>query len=128
MSNSFQFFKVFTLRSYSEAISHAHTLNLATIGEKIYCRIPDEFVDDLEFISCGEVARADIPAEHINVHPENPWIDITASAINQDIGPHMYQFKFRNKRFGEMMSLYLYYVMQNDDPEKSYIYMERENG
>ncbi len=125
---SIQFYKIFTLRPYDDAISHSHILNKAVLADVIHCRIPDEQFYDLEFIECGEIARAVISAEHVHMNEQYPWIDIDTSALNQEIGSHMYQFIFRNKRFGETMYMYLYYVMQNDNPEKSYIYMERDNS
>lgn len=126
-NSAIKFYKVFRLMSYDDAIAHSHTINLQTIGEKIYCRIPDEQFSNLEFISCGEIAHDVMPPEKWEMNVDFPWINIDTSALNQSIGPHMYQFKFRNKRFDEIMYLYFYYVIQNDKPEQPYIYMERDN-
>ena len=120
-----EFFRVFTLATYDDAIRNALFLNKQTLGEKFYCRIPSEQFHDTELVSICEIGHDNIPAESFSTAENNPWIDINAAAMNLTAGPHMYQFKFRNTRFGEIMYLYLYYNLQDDNPEKPYIYMNR---
>lgn len=125
MESSQKFFRVFNLVPYDEAIRNALYLNKQTLGEKFYCKIPLDMAHAVEFVSVCEIAHDPIAAESITVSDNNPWIDISTDAMNLSVGPHMYQFSFRNTRFGEMMYLYLYYNLQDDNPEKPYIYMDR---
>lgn len=122
---AYEFFRTFALASYDDAIRNALFLNKQTLGDTFYCRVPSEIFHDVELLSVCEVGHNNISQESITTSADNPWIDIASTAMNLEAGAHMYQFKFRNKRFGEEMSLYLYYNLQDDDPEKPYIYMNR---
>lgn len=125
MESSQKFFRVFNLMDYDDAIRNALYLNKQTLGDKFYCKIPLYMEQEVEFVSVCEITHEDIAAEYISVSENNPWIDISTEAMNLSAGSHLYQFAFRDTRFGEMMYLYLYYNLQDDNPDKPYIYMDR---
>lgn len=119
-------FRVFDLAEHDEAIRTAQFISKYDLGETMYCRIPEKYYNDLVFISVCEPGKPNVSDESITIIPDNPWIDIAASAMNQNPGYHMYQFTFFNKAIQQRMFLYIYYFMQLNDPEKPYIYMNRE--
>jgi hypothetical protein len=55
-----------------------------------------------------------------------PWIDIKSTALNMDVGHHVYKLHFRQKYTNVLSNLFFAYTIQNDNPEKPYIYMNRE--
>ena len=55
----------------------------------------------------------------------HPWYKIKTGSINLDAGPHMYRLEFINKYTDDMINLYFRYIIQDDNPDKPYIYMKR---
>ena len=54
------------------------------------------------------------------------WIDIGVKHLNKSIGLHTYRIDLLNPRTGMVYDRYFSYTMQNDSPEKPYIYMKRD--
>ena len=58
---------------------------------------------------------------------ESPtWMKIAKDYLNLDIGQHAYKMSFVNTETDILVSLYFSYIIQNDNPDKPYVYMNRE--
>ena len=55
----------------------------------------------------------------------HPWIDIPVDVLDRCIGLHTYIIEFINVITGDTFYQYFNYTIQNDNPCKPYIYMER---
>lgn len=58
---------------------------------------------------------------------EGRFIRIPCNKLNNLIGLHQYEIKFKNMITSDESYLYFQYIIQKDDPETSYIYMKRED-
>lgn len=54
------------------------------------------------------------------------WYRLLSDKLNKEVGLHVYRMLFVNRYTNDVMSLYFAYVLQNDDPKKPYVYMERD--
>mgnify|MGYP007069998203 CR=1 FL=1 len=53
------------------------------------------------------------------------WIKVKREYLNNKIGKHIYKLSFVNKETDADFSLYVSYYLQNDNPEKPYVYIEK---
>lgn len=56
------------------------------------------------------------------------WIKIHCSKLDLTTGMHVYKLVFNDPVFDETLNLYFSYTVQNDNPDKPYIYMNRDNS
>lgn len=56
------------------------------------------------------------------------WIRIHYSKLDLTTGMHVYKLSFNDPVFDEMLNLYFSYTIQNDSPDKPYIYMNRSKS
>ena len=55
----------------------------------------------------------------------HPWYRLISDVMNKEIGHHTYKMSFVNKQTDEVCSLYFAYVIQSNNPDKPYVYMDR---
>lgn len=61
------------------------------------------------------------------VKRESPtWLKFATDYINKSIGLHSYKLTFVDRETDISISLWFSYSIQNDNPDKPYVYMERE--
>lgn len=54
------------------------------------------------------------------------WYQLPFEQLNQSPGHHKYRMRFVQTQTGLTVSLYFAYILQDDNPEKPYIYMKRD--
>lgn len=52
-----------------------------------------------------------------------PWLDIRSDQLNQKSGYHKYVVKFLNSTTNSLVQYYFSYILQTENPDKPYIYM-----
>ena len=57
-----------------------------------------------------------------------PWIRIDSCILDTSIGQHTYRFQFINRETDDVYSLYLSYIIQDDNPDRPYVYMNEKEG
>ena len=77
---------------------------------------------------CPKYKHVDSYADIFVVAEEKyPWIKVKSSELNQSVGTHIYALDYVNPSTNDTMSIYFAYILQDDDSEKPYIYMNRES-
>lgn len=92
----------------------------------LYVHIPHDFCLEYKLFQIDEVSPQAKKCDLISyIYQEcgKPWIRIPTSFIDLSIGLHVYRLSFVNKYTNDIVSIYFGYILQNDDPYKSYIYM-----
>ena len=56
-----------------------------------------------------------------------PWVSIDCDKLDMNVGQHIYRITLINTVSLNKIYLYFTYIVQDDDPEKPYIYMENGN-
>lgn len=114
--------------SYDEAISHAVVLNKRDLIDIFSFEVPHILSQRLSFINIRKSDSDDlIDTARIDDKAPLPWIDVQTDAMDQSIGTHTYTFKFRNNLVGSEVNLFAAYIIRFNDPDKPYIYMDRES-
>ena len=106
--------------------SHSVVISLYSAPETVYVKLPKELTEFslLEEVKCIEGDNQDVPEECSRI--ENvPWIDIPLSAFGTAPGKQTYSLKFKNSQDQHYL-LYFSVIIQNDNPDKPYIYMKRD--
>ena len=52
------------------------------------------------------------------------WIDVPVTSLDLNIGYHLYTVQLVNIHTNDIANLYFSYTIQNDEPEKSYLYLK----
>lgn len=86
------------------------------------CHIHRLFQVDQILPNTGEL---DISSMEQQCH--KPWIKVPTDALDTSIGQHIYKMSFINTSSNDILSMYFSYIIQSDNPDTPYIYMDRDN-
>lgn len=118
--------------SYDDLSSNRRVINKSCISKILHVELPTEIVSHgyiLDEISCIDDSSS---IEYLNTQSlgkpvlNHPWIDIGIGNINIDSGAHTYRIQFLNSKDNDIIFLYFSYIVQDDNPDKPYIYMNRK--
>lgn len=51
------------------------------------------------------------------------WLKVKSEALNLEAGQHVYKLSFVDKITNDVIPLFFSYIVQDDNPDKSYVYM-----
>lgn len=87
---------------------------------------PDTFRDfslyEMHELSSSGLVEVEIPG---NIQMNRNWIDIQTTCLNLGIGQHSYRISLFNPTTHDVVYQYFSYIIQNDNPDKSYVYMDK---
>lgn len=109
--------------------SHTSVLNLQGSDQYIYISLPEEVCCPcIVLLDVVEVQSAHTNSIYSEVFREGtrPWIRLKTDALNLGVGLHTYRLNFVSTASGLEFTLWVQYIIQDDDPPKPYIYMHRE--
>ena len=111
----------------SEINLHTVLYNAKDFSDIVCVKLPPEFPRDMQLTEIYNLnASEDIDYSDYVTRDENkPWIDIQSSILDVTAGQHTYRMTF--SRLGDKLSAtcWFSYIIQDNDPEKPYIYMDR---
>ena len=114
--------------SYDDIHMNTKILNNSVIGSTLIIHLPFESnsheleIFDIVEISGHSTESIDISG-HVNRTCGRPWIDIDTCILNLMIGQHIYRCSFINIHNHNIENIYFSYIVQDDNPEKPYVYM-----
>ena len=115
--------------SFNELQHHTKIFNISTIEYFLWIRLPIHQIRDCELFQvdeCQPKKRELCWLNFIERDHQKPWLRITFGILSKDVGMHIYKLSFINKYTNDVVPVYFSYIIQNDNPEKSYIYMRDE--
>ena len=117
------------LLPYKESVANIKYINSSLFSIPLWLEMPKDIAKDLTLEQVKElgIEPIDIPASFIKRNGIKPWLVIDMTFINLTPGFHMLQFVFYNNLLDVYQSYYFSYMVQVDNPDKSYIYMERKD-
>lgn len=112
---------------------HTPVISMTEISYWLIVKIPPEVAENyclIEIKSCEESAsdKTSEILKYSKCHPGKIWIDIPWNFMHKEIGHHIYRLEFVNKYTDDILFLFFGYIIQNDNPEKPYYYMEHVPG
>lgn len=115
--------------SYQNLPLVTKVLNSKNIPYKLPVFLGNMSIQDCTVYEISEMADEPVlvPFNGYEIMCGKPWIDIESDYINQSEGQHIYKVSMINKYSQDVFDLFFSYIVQNDNPDKPYIYMKR-NG
>lgn len=119
----------FTLYPHSEFRQYTRIINADDLEYFIWLKIPADISNRCELFQIDEILPNKQEIDY-TIFTERecgkPWIKVITEGLNQSIGQHIYKFSFIDRNTDEIDVLYFSYIIQNNNPDKPYIYMRRE--
>ncbi len=123
--------KTLIASSYETISKNSLVINLAELDYFLYVKLEPPLTSQWylyrieEKMKDGSLKKMRFPE---TVRKESPtWLRFKTDFINKEIGMHQYKVTFVDTVTDVSTSLWFAYIIQNDNPDKPYVYMERED-
>lgn len=113
--------------NYNDLPSNTKVFNLSTLDYHLWIYLDPDTVRDTYFIKAEEIGPE---ADNSTVFPDTYvrdsqcWIRVNSRQLNLSIGKHIIKLYFVDRYTDTDFSLYVSYYIQNDNPDKPYVYMK----
>lgn len=110
--------------------SNTNVFNIQNFANTICVKLPDNFPRDFELIGMYNLeTNSGVDFEDYVEHiMYKPWVDIQRSILSTEIGQHTYRLDFMQQGFSMCATCWFSYIIQDNNPEKPYVYMNREDS
>lgn len=117
----------FYLQTYQESVSEGRCINVAEVSDDIYIKYPPSTSARLELSSVSQIGgkSGTIEPTEFTQDGKTVWLKTDKANLDMSIGFHVYRFRFYDTELLANIDYYISYFVQDDDPEKPYIYMKR---
>ena len=104
--------------------------NKADFSEIVCVKLPPQLPRRMELMELYNLdSQEDLDfADQVTREEHKPWIDINSSILDTTVGQHTYRMTFYNIGGKLKASCWFSYIIQDNHPEKPYIYMDREEN
>lgn len=116
--------------AYNDLAKHTKVFNSNAVDYHLWIYLNPEDVRDTYFCGAEEIGPN---ANNATIFPDTftresqCWIRVNRGWINNGIGKHTIKLTFVDRYTDTDFSLYVSYYIQNDNPDKPYVYMHGEN-
>lgn len=133
-----------------EKVAFASELfSLQQVEEYLFVRVPVYIAREYELYQVDEIRCTAIPLEDPDSDsdsdrdsdsdseepetklwehdPKRIWYKFKSKLLNMETGYHTYRLSFKNLFNNDTCLLYIAYTIQNNKPDKPYMYMDRES-
>ena len=102
--------------------------NAKDFSETVCVKLPPQLPRDMQLIEIYSLdSFEDLDFTDFVTRDENrPWIDIKSSILNTAAGQHTYRMTFNRGGVNLTATCWFSYIIQDNNPEKPYIYMKRD--
>ena len=102
--------------------------NIADFSEIVCVKLPAQMPRNMELTEIYNLdTQEDLDfADQTTRDEHRPWIDINSSILDTSIGQHTYRMTFQNLGCKLKATCWFSYIIQDNHPEKPYIYMKRD--
>ena len=102
--------------------------NSKDFSDIVCVKLPPEMPRDMDLTEIYDLnASKDLDfADFVARDEQRPWIDIQTSILDITAGQHIYRMTFSKPDVRLKATCWFSYTIQDNNPEKPYIYMNRE--
>ncbi len=117
--------------TYENIAKHCKVFNLSTLNYHLNVYLNPETVREAYFIEAKEIGPK---ADNSKLFPDTfqrtaqCWIQVNMEYLNLKPGKHTYKLDFVDRFTDTDFSLYFSYIIQDDNPEKPYVYMKPDGA
>lgn len=114
--------------AYKDLAKHSKVFNTRAVEYHLWIYLNPQDVHEAYFIGAEEVGPT---ADNSKIFPDTfvrmsqCWIRVNRGWISDKPGKHTIKLSFVDRYTDDDFSLYVSYYMQNDNPEKPYVYIEK---
>lgn len=101
--------------------------NSKDVSEIICIKLPPEMPRDMnlaEIYNLNSSEDVDF-TDYVTRNEYRPWVDIQSSILDLTAGQHVYRMTFAKTDCKLKATCWFSYIIQDNNPEKPYIYMDR---
>lgn len=113
---------------YDEVSRHTQVINKAQFPYWVWIQLPKCVLRDYEIYQVDEVFPGSGECDWIDQvvrESGRPWLRFPNTMLSLTAGKHMYKLSFVNRYTDEAVDYYFSYIVQDSNPDKPYIYMNR---
>ena len=115
---------------HKDLASASEVFSLQQFEYYLFVRVPDHIAKVYELYQVDEIVdKAEFVCHKgLWMHePSRVWYRFHSAMLNKSPGLHVYRLSFVRPCNGDVLQLYIGYVVQTNDPDKSYMYMDPRN-
>lgn len=125
-------YPVFQLNAvpHKDVASASKVFSLQEVEYFLFIRVAPDFARNFELYQVDEIrdeAEFVCPKYLWEHDPGRMWYRFHSKMLNLETGYHTYRLSFVNTFTHDTSLLYIAYVIQNNNPKKPYMYMDKEN-
>ena len=107
---------------------HTVIYNAKDFSEIVCVKMPPQMPRDMQLVEIYNLnSSEDLDFTDFVTRDENrPWIDIQSSILDTTAGQHTYRMTFAKEEIKLTATCWFSYIIQDNNPEKPYIYMKRD--
>ena len=104
--------------------------NSKDFSEIVCIKLPPQMPRDMDLTEIYNLnASEDVDfADQVTRDEHRPWIDISSTILDQTPGQHIYRMTFQKEDCKLKANCWFSYIIQENNPEKPYIYMDRNEN
>lgn len=110
---------------YNKLNTSCPVISSAELDDTFRIRVPYILIGyrlyDVLEVSCSP--NRTVSFDGIQFDKFHPWVDIPTCNLNRTSGKHTYKLSFMNECRGQYITTYISYIVQDDSPEKKYLYV-----
>lgn len=99
--------------------------NIKSFGPTLHVKLDLNVHKSCRLLRVYDLSTQDLVGRYDYDELGNLWVDIPVDCLDLSIGLHTYALEFVNLATGDTFYQYFNYTIQDDSPEKPYIYMTR---
>lgn len=111
---------------YEDLALNSKVFSASTVNYHLWIYLNPDEVRDAYFLGAEEIgpnAKGSMIFPDTFKRESQCWIRVNIGYLSQIIGKHTIKLSFVDRYTDTDFSLYVSYYLQNDDPEKPYVYM-----
>lgn len=109
---------------------HTKIYNSKDFDDIVCVKLPPQMPRDMDLTEIYNLnASEDLDFTDKTTREEHkPWIDISSDILDLTAGQHTYRMTFQKPECKLKATCWFCYIIQDNNPEKPYIYMKRDEG
>lgn len=111
----------------SDLSNNTMVFNLKDFSDTVCIKLPDDFprhfnLNEMYYLNDDKIIEFE---DYVTRDEYHPWIDIKKNILDTSIGNHIYRLSFTEPDCTFAFSCWFGYIIQENNPEQPYVYMNR---
>lgn len=114
--------------NYNELSKHTKVYNINCIDQFVWIYLSPDICSHLDIFRIEEIVpstQADVDGGCVS-REGTCWIKLCSSGLSMLPGQHVYKITMLHRHTADLVPLYFSYILQDDNPEKPYVYMNKD--